>query len=128
MDSTEQPNLDDASTLWGIVEQQLDAFCQRWEQAPPTPEIKPFVANLDPAARRFVLMDLIKLDLEYRWGSDSVMPIDWYFETWPELVIDEVVPAELLYEDIYQRRKHGDQVSIDDYVSRYPRPRNLYAG
>lgn len=122
MRETPSLSIDDASVVWSAVETQLDAFCQAWDGTERPPDIGNFLGDYAPAVRRLILIDLIKVDLEYRWDQPhAVMPIEWYFDRWPELAVDGVVPAELLYEDIYQRRQHGEHPDVDDYVRRFPK-------
>jgi len=113
-------SMDNASIVWSAVEKQLDAFCLAWDGAIEPPDIAGFVGDYEPAVRRMVLLELIKVDLEYRWNQpEQVEPIEYYIKAWPELRVGGV-PAELLYEDIFQRRQHGEQVDINDYSERFP--------
>lgn len=112
--------MDNASVVWSAVEKQLDAFCQAWDGAAEPPDIVDFIGDYEPAVRRLILLELIKVDLEYRWNQpEQVQEMESYVESWPELRVGGV-PAELLYEDIFQRRQHGEQVDINDYAERFP--------
>ncbi len=120
MSELECISMDNASVVWSAVEKQLDAFCQAWDGAAEPPEIADFVGDYEPAVRRLILLELIKVDLEYRWNQPKqVQEMESYIESWPELRVGGV-PAELLYEDIFQRRQHGEQVDINDYSERFP--------
>ena len=112
----------DDSAVWSVVEMQLDAFFQKWEAAPPPPSIETFVADYQNDVRRLVLAELVKVDLEYRWKDSSlVKPIADYFNAWPELAVDPSVVAELLQEEMLQRRKAGEEVDIREYLEQYPK-------
>ena len=67
-----------------VLARQLDAFVGAWESTTSPPDLKPFL----PAAgeiRRLTLVELIKVDLEYRWLSrDCPKRISEYFTEFPE--------------------------------------------
>lgn len=121
-ESTPANGSEEGSAVWSIVEVQLDAFFQSWESAPPPPSIDGFVKDFDADVRRLVLPELVKVDLEYRWKDSSlVKPISEYFDTWPELAVDASVVAELLQEEMLQRRQGGEEVKIEEYIEQYPK-------
>ena len=114
-------SMDDASQVWSLVEQQIDAFCTAWDNADSPPDLAEFVGEYEPAVRRLILLDLVKMDLEFRSSNpDWIQPIEDYVAAWPELAPNDVVPAELLYEDIYHRRLQGETVEVADYLRRFP--------
>ena len=114
-------SLDDGTVVWSIVEQQLDAFCQAWDETEHPPAMQDFVGDQDGVVRRLILMDLIKVDIEFRMPNpDWEQPMEFYLDAWPELAPDKVVPAELLYEDVFHRRSNGLEVDLKDYRKRFP--------
>lgn len=114
-------SLDDATAVWAFVEQQLDAFCRAWDDAPPPPELASFVGDVKGPVRRLLLVDLVKIDMEYRGSLENAMlTMESYLEAWPELAADGIVPPELLYEDVFHRRRNGYAVDIRDYQARFP--------
>src|SRR6056297_939541 len=116
-------SIDDADSVWTVVEAKLDRFCGEWENAPPIPQLHPLVDDLPAGSgvRRLVLIDLIKVDLEYRWKvTEWARCMDDYLAEWPELTWDGSVPAELLYEEIYQRKQNGQSIQLNEYLHKYP--------
>ena len=114
-------SLDDATVVWSLVEKQLDLFCQAWDGAHQPPPLGDYVGDYDATVRRLVLIDLVKVDIEFRvQRPDWIQPIEDYLEAYPELVTAGVVPPELLYEEIYHRRQNGLAVDLSDYERRFP--------
>jgi len=114
-------SLDDATHVWSLVEKQLDAFYQAWEGAAEPPHIKDFLGDHETAIRRLILIDLVKVDIEFRTPNPSwIQPIEFYLNAWPELSPNDNVPPELLYEEIYQRRDQGLEPNLEDYKQRFP--------
>ncbi|MBW3600012.1 MAG: serine/threonine protein kinase, partial [Planctomycetes bacterium] len=121
---------------------QLDRLVEKFEQAWRTgvpPRIEEFVGeNLDEAARRKLLLELIVVDMEYRWSASDGDPSDpadgelaeadaWrpmlleeYVERWPELGPADRPPLELVVEEFRLRPRCGEGCSADDYVARFP--------
>lgn len=114
-------SIDEAQSVWSLVESRIDQFCAAWDEASQPPDISMFVGTHEMPIRRLILLDLIKIDLEFRWEKQhEVHAIDWYLDQWPELRVSGCAPAELLYEDIHQRRQHGEVVNVEAYLSDFP--------
>ena len=56
--------------------------------------------------RRLLLVELIKVDLEYRWGQGLEKRVSEYVVDFPELA-EGKVPVELLYEEYHARQHAG---------------------
>ena len=85
------------------------------------PSIKDFVGDHESSVRRLILIDLVKVDIEFRTPkAEWIKPIEYYLDAWPELAPNENVPPELLYEEIHQRRENGLETDLEEYKRRFP--------
>jgi serine/threonine-protein kinase len=116
-------------------ERRLVAFEEAWLSG-STPDLGGFLSPaVDPAengssARRARhLVDLVSLDLEYRWkalapeSSASIPPrprLDHYLNRYPELGTRSSPPLELVGAEYYARTLWGDRPDESDYLSRFP--------
>jgi len=116
----------DASQAWDELSRCVDTFIEAWEQGGPEPgttqpDIAQFLPSDPPALRRFVLIELVKVDLEYRW-QDRRAPktLEAYLQEFPELAEHSGLPCDLVYEEFHIRRGAGDEVDCEEYCRRYP--------
>jgi serine/threonine protein kinase len=101
-----------------ILARQLDGFIEAWEAGSP-PDLKPFLPQAGEI-RRLTLVELIKVDLEYRWLSrDCPKRISEYFAEFPELVGDRI-PCDLIYEEFHIRKQSGQPVDAAEYLHEFP--------
>lgn len=89
--------------LWARLGGTLESFAMAWEDAPPAPDLEPFLEGFsEPNLAEFrtiALTELIKVDLEYRDVKDvSFITIEAYAKKWPELIQNGELPADLVYE------------------------------
>ncbi|HET6324996.1 MAG TPA: serine/threonine-protein kinase [Planctomycetaceae bacterium] len=112
-------SFDAARESMDVLARQLDAFVGAWESTTSPPDLKPFL----PAAgeiRRLTLVELIKVDLEYRWLSrDCPKRISEYFTEFPELVQNRI-PCDLIYEEFHIRKQSGQPVDAEEYLHDFP--------
>ncbi|MCE9528311.1 MAG: serine/threonine protein kinase [Planctomycetales bacterium] len=122
---------------WDELARRLDDFLTAWEQAeqekgsPPT--IQSFLPAEPAALRRLVLVELIKSDMEQRvkmGAADSVNPLtesfkrlETYAAQFPELreASTGEPPVDLIYEEYHLRRAAGENVSVKEYIQRFPK-------
>ncbi len=99
---------------------RLDEFLDSAGAGPP---------SSDPAIRRDLLGELIKIDLEYRWrrspavgagAVDDRPRLDSYLARHPELGPPESFPLDLIAQEYRVRRLWGDGPSHAEYRSRFP--------
>lgn len=110
---------DGTSTTWGDIAERLEAFVAAWESgaAPAIAEHLP--AGPSPRRRR-VLVELVKVDLEFQARLGRPPRIEDYVAAHPELAADEGPPVELLCEEYHVRRARGEPVAIKDLCDRFP--------
>jgi serine/threonine protein kinase/Flp pilus assembly protein TadD len=110
----------------------LDRFDTAWQEG-KVPSLGAFLSGLpegQPQARRQLLTELVKIDLEYRWRrndlpgeSGSLAPrprLEDYLRRYPELGTLETLPLELVGEEYRARRGGGDRPTLAEYAARFP--------
>jgi eukaryotic-like serine/threonine-protein kinase len=111
--------LDTAHHTWTILSGRVEAFIDAWEHGAEPPSPREFLPADALPVRRMTLVELIKVDLEYRWiHRRTPRTIEEYFGDYPELARD--FPADLIYEEYHIRHRAGDPVSPEDYLVRFP--------
>jgi eukaryotic-like serine/threonine-protein kinase len=97
----------------------LDAFVSAWEAADTPPDLQPFLPQRGEI-RRLTLVELIKVDLEYRWVNRGCPKrLSEYLAEFPELAGGRV-PCDLIYEEFHIRKQSGDEVSAETYLQEFP--------
>ena len=110
-------SIDAAASVWDALGDKLEAFAAAWDSGTP-PEVLAFVPASPPAARRLVLVELLKFDLDQRLQRGLDRPLEEYLAAFPELAADP--PCDLIYEDYQLRRAAGRPADTDDYFRRFP--------
>lgn len=86
-------------------------FSDAWGSGSP-PDLSGFLPR-ESAERRSTLIELIKIDLEYRWlRYDFPKRLTEYRAEFPELQ-DGPFPAELVYEEFHARRRSTPEVDAE---------------
>jgi serine/threonine protein kinase len=112
-------SFDAAGESMDVLARQLDAFVEAWETGAGPPDLKPFLPEAGEI-RRLTLVELIKVDLEYRWLSRGCPKrISEYFAEFPELVQNRL-PCDLIYEEFHIRKQSGQEVDADEYLHAFP--------
>lgn len=110
---------------WELIAERIDAFAAAWDEslaaAAPLPPLAQFVADLDDATARQVLVELVKLDLERRWQhSREPHQVEWYAEQLPQLRPVAKLPVDLIYEELQARMLGGRPVYQEEVRERFP--------
>lgn len=119
-----QNNSRDVNTvMWEQLSEKIDAFCEAWDNDPPA-NISDYVPNDSPTLHQFVLVELIKVDMEYRWlKHDMPKPVEEYTAEFPELVQDGKCAIDLIYEEFHIRKQTEESPSAKSYYERFPNER-----
>lgn len=90
-----------------------------WEEGRTPSDLSDYLP--DPAKiRRAALIELVGIDMEYRWlKNDCPKRLTDYCAEYPEL-LEEPLPAELLYEEFRLRKQGGEGVAAAEYLSEFP--------
>ena len=115
---TPQPSTDQAASTWTILSSHVEKFIQAWEVASEPPDLSKFLVEQNSVVRRLTLIELIKVDLEYRQARKSPRRLEAYFDDFPELADDP--PPDLIYEDYHIRANAGELVAAEEYLRRFP--------
>ncbi len=110
-------------------EDQVDVFERAWNKK-PAPDLRAFFESLTPPNHQLgkqLLLELVKLDLEYRWSSGKQTAthagpkLEFYFKKFPELGDWDDLPLELAGEEYYVRHRFGDQPTHAEFHARFSR-------
>jgi WD40 repeat protein len=81
------------SAIWTRLEEIIRRFEEEWK-ADRRPTIEDYLPH-DPGERRATLVELVHLDLEYRWKAGEATSAESYLSRYPELADDSEVSLEL---------------------------------
>jgi tRNA A-37 threonylcarbamoyl transferase component Bud32 len=121
-------SLSAATMLDDEFESRILAFEQAWRDNGPR-EIADFVDRppaLTPIERRRLLLELVCVDLEFRWrnagwpGSPERTTVEHYLAKLTELGPVDELPVDLIAEEYRVRSLWGDRPSHSEFVARFP--------
>jgi serine/threonine protein kinase len=110
----------DGPATQNLISDRLDAFVRKWEANGDPPRLADFVPDNPPAVRRIALVELIKLDLDFRWSQGHLKQVEAYAAEFPELAGPAGVPCDLILAEYEARRKHMTAPAVEDYAARFP--------
>ncbi|WP_417377987.1 serine/threonine-protein kinase [Gimesia sp.] len=119
--SASEPNqkVSESQLAIDALTEVMERFVFQWESRQTPPDLKDYVSAADPQFR-FLLTELIKIDLEFRWQQFNFpRRILEYLDDFPILKEPEV-PVDLLYEEYHLRRQNGFEVDPEEYISFIP--------
>ncbi|MFY9253526.1 MAG: protein kinase, partial [Fuerstiella sp.] len=107
---------------WEILAQHLEEFLAQWDALGYGPHIADHLPQSDARQRRFVLIELIKADLEYRHGSGGpALVLEDYLAEYPELGVPDGMPVELIHEEYHIRsNSSGETIDVQQCIARFP--------
>lgn len=118
--------LENADQNLSVLERYLTGFLDAWERDAAPPDLWQFLPA-ETALRKLTLVELIKIDLEYRWRVHRFPKVlDEYCREFPDLAKDGI-PPDLVYEEFHIRNQSGDEVSATDYLRAFPEQRDELA-
>ena len=126
MSDTQQYHLGsaDCSQAWDTLAERVDALTAAWESA-PVPDLARLLPDDSPELRRMILIELIKVDLDFRWkSSEHRKTLQEYNREFPELIAETGIPCDLVFEEFHIRRRAGDLVEPAVYYEQYPAQRD----
>ena len=116
--------LDAGADSWDAITPFMESFLDVWEAGESEPSIPDHLPHEPPVLRRLAWVELVKIDLEYRYRGDRPKKrLDEYLEECPEVRDGEGPPADLIFEEYHLRRESGEQVNTIEYMDRYPNRR-----
>ena len=122
--STPDPTRDGLTgKTWQLIEERVFAY-ERDYQAGTARPLSEYLPGGNVALRQAVLVELVKVDLELRWGQDQRMRLEDYCRQYAELGSVEELPPDLVYEAYRVACQHGDVDSAERFCEHYPRQRD----
>ncbi len=121
--SSEPPSpldLDDAPTIWDRLCRHVEAFAAAWDASHQPPPIASFLPAEPAVLRKLVLVELIKIDLEYRGQHQCPLRLEDYAARFPELGGRDGLPCDLIYEEYHVRKGTSPDLSPGEYLERFP--------
>ncbi|MFN8857652.1 MAG: serine/threonine-protein kinase [Planctomycetaceae bacterium] len=126
---THRPD-DDTSLAWQQLSEQAERFAGAWQDCSEPPSLAAYLPAEPLSLRRLMLIELIKLDLEYRWQLGLRKLLSDYEVEFPELAGN--LSADLIYEEYHIRNQAGESVAWESYLVTYPQQadelRHLFGG
>jgi eukaryotic-like serine/threonine-protein kinase len=111
--------LDGALQSMEVLAGFLDRFVAAWDASTAPPDLTTFLPETGEI-RRLTLVELIKVDLEYRWLSRGCPKrLTEYLAEFPELAQGRI-PCDLFYEEFHIRKQSGQNVTADEYLQAFP--------
>lgn len=111
---------DNATRAWDLLSDKVDAFIKHWDEQKQPPPLRDFLPESPAGLRRMTLVELIKVDLEYRWQEYNLpRELTDYLVEFPELA-DGGVSCDLVYEEYHIRKQAGDTVDPQQYLEMFP--------
>jgi len=107
------------TAIWDVVAERLEAFVAAWKAG-----ADPTIADHLPAdpipLRRLVLVELVKVDLEFRMRGGRPARVEDYLVEHAEIADAAGPPVELICEEYHLRRSLGESVELDELRRRFP--------
>ena len=118
----ESPPPANDSQFWQVVATLTDRLVEAWRDAPEVPpRLDELLDEVEPDARRAILWELIKVDLEIRWREKNIATtLEQYVDMYPLLECIDQLPAELVFEEYQIRKSCGNPTTLDDSSLRFP--------
>ncbi|MCS7469795.1 serine/threonine protein kinase [Stieleria sp. ICT_E10.1] len=127
------PSPIDLDQMDELLEQALEQYLQAAPLSSPQ-ELMRFLPDVDLATRRFLLVELIKLDMASVseatvTGSQlGVTPrVEDYLTHFSDVMTAADVPLDLLMEEIQLRKEAGEVLDPADYAKRFPQHDSMIA-
>lgn len=108
---------------WKILSQATERLERSWQAnaSGGEPNLILFLSGVsDFALRRRILMELVKIDQEYRWGRGQKKLLEHYLKEWPELEADTQALHELLEAECLTRAGLNELPTEDELRRRLP--------
>ena len=114
-------SIEPGSETMRVLAEHVADLLAAWESADEfgPPSLGDFLPD-EPGLRKQALVELIKVDLELRWGEWNLPKrLPEYTDEFPELSVGEL-PADLIYEEYHLRCAAGLNITPEDCLEEYP--------
>jgi predicted ATPase len=103
---------------WSALKDAVKRFEDAWRLG-SRPVIDAYVPAGDPLRGR-VLIELAHLDLELRLKAGEAVRVEEYLGRYPELGCEPAAAVELIVAEHALRRRGEPEISMDEYLERFP--------
>ena len=103
---------------WDQVQKVANSFKTALKTAPHA-DLEHFLPT-QGRVRPWALVELVKIELAYRWEHGRGLLLDHYLEKFPDLGPAKELPAALVYEEYRLRHLYGDSPPLTTYKARFP--------
>ncbi len=84
-------------------------------------QLRPLLPTEKPNHWRFVLIEMIKMDMALVAETNQIRLIDFYLPEFVDVLPVDAVPLDLVMEEIQLRKQIGENPNREEYVERFPR-------
>lgn len=121
-ETTEHHSSELGTYAWQQLSSRVDELTAAWQGDDLPPDLARYLPEQPPALRQMTLVELIKVDLEFRWLHYSLpKKLEEYLGEFPELAVGGEIPCDLIYEEFHIRSRTEDCPRTDEYLERFPR-------
>lgn len=115
----QQLNSSDSQSELTALTDVMQQFISDWESQQTPLDLKEYLQNQNQSLH-FLLVELIKIDLEFRWQQFNFPKrIQEYLVEFPS-ILEGTIPVDLLYEEFHLRRQNGFDADPAEYLSYFP--------
>lgn len=111
-----------------LLEECLESYLEAAESNTPD-QLERFLPGGDLKTRRYLLVELIKLDMANRAEEkpDPLPRVEDYLSSYQDLLNRDDVPLDLLMEEIQLRKEAGEILDAGEYARRFPQHESMVA-
>ena len=102
----------------GAVDRFVKAFEAAWAQFGPV-DVRAFLPLPEHTAYLAAARELLRVDMELRWGSRQARDLDYYRRSFPAAFRDRAVATAVAFEEFRLRREHGETPDPAEYAEKY---------
>ncbi len=127
----EQNEADAAEDIANVDVDDVIAEClERLIECGPTDDprqLGEILPPIEPSDARYVLVELIKMDLAMSAEAGKQHRIERYVDALPEWLSKDAIPIDLVMEEIQLRKESGDLPKREEYCDRFPQFEGMFA-
>jgi len=101
---------------------ELDSIVEAYEEARASgaaPDLRRFLPPAESESYHEVALELLRVDLEYRWQAGERRGLDTYVSEYGDVLRDRAALTALAFEEFRLREAAGEGVNPDEYAARY---------
>jgi serine/threonine protein kinase len=123
--SSQGKEVPDDEELWDQIAEAIDRLSAAWDLhftgSRTEPRLGEYLPADKPELAKYILPELVKVDLEYRWQfRRSPRRVEEYVADFPTLGPVSQLPVDLIHEELQVRMQAGDRVTEAEIRRRFP--------